>query len=81
MDASEAYFARRDTPSRNSPVGRLMIRIMQEDKEVSFDDARTKAIECLARAAGKRNYAVKTPGQQQRDADRLNARMGRPPRG
>jgi hypothetical protein len=37
------YFDRADTPSRNSPVGSLMRRIMAESPELRFEQARQLA--------------------------------------
>jgi hypothetical protein len=52
----EQYFDRRDTPSRNSPVGNTMVRILAKFPEISFTEARTKAHELLAIAAKSRVY-------------------------
>lgn len=52
----EHYFNRSGTPSRNSPVGNTMVRILAKYPGISFDEARTKAHELLTTAAKARKY-------------------------
>jgi hypothetical protein len=56
QDRLEKYFGREDTPSRNSPVGKAMVRILAKYPGISFEEARTKAHELLNTAAKARNY-------------------------
>lgn len=43
----EKYFARPDTPATNSPIGRLMARILEKNSALSFDEARIQALAAL----------------------------------
>lgn len=77
----EHYFSRRETPSRNSPVGKTMVRILAKFPEMPFEDARVKAKELLTRAAGCRKYqlpAVLSAEEQEKRLERLRARF-KPP--
>jgi len=54
----ETYFAQPDSPSANSPVGKLLVRILAEYPESTFASAREKAHELLAVAAKARVYRL-----------------------
>ncbi|HEY2118630.1 MAG TPA: hypothetical protein VGH37_05550 [Candidatus Acidoferrum sp.] len=61
MAESEVYFARADTPSVNSPVGSLMVKVLGKFPNITFDEARVKANSLLNEAAGKRIYRIPPP--------------------
>ena len=52
----EDYFAQSNTPQTKSPVGTLMLRVIEKYPELGFDDARAKARELLAVSAKSRMY-------------------------
>jgi len=56
QDRLEEYFGQPDTPSRNSPVGNTMVRVLAKYPGISFEEARTKAHELLDTAAKARKY-------------------------
>jgi hypothetical protein len=56
---TEAYFAQRDTPAADSPVARVMMRVLEKFPGITLPDAREKAHELLSDAASKR--ILKTP--------------------
>lgn len=47
MVTLDEYFARSDTPSKNSPVGKLMLRILAEFPEMDREEARNRASKAL----------------------------------
>lgn len=53
------YFARTDTPAPGSPVGRLMLRILDVCPALEFDQARERARALLEKSA--RRYRYKLP--------------------
>ena len=71
------YFALSNTPMPNSPVGRLMQTIVQDEPGINFEEARKQAQECLNRAAGRKSYQVYTPKQEAKQRERLEARRRR----
>lgn len=68
MGRMEEYFAQSDAPAGDSPVGRLMRRILADDPGLSYEKARELAHNQLHKSAGRKNYAITTPSQ---DAKRL----------
>jgi hypothetical protein len=54
----EEYFTRPDTPMAGSPVGVLMIRVVEKNPGIDFDSARVEAFDLLKQAAGRRHYRV-----------------------
>ena len=70
------YFKLPHSPMANSPVGKLMVSILEETPGIDFEEARKQAQECLHKAAGRKSYRIYTPSQEQRSRDRLNARRG-----
>jgi len=52
------YFALPDTPAAGSPVGTLMVRIVEKDPAIGFEAARAQANALLDRAAGKKVYRM-----------------------
>ena len=59
------------TPSRNSPVGSLMRRILDESPDLTFEQGRQLAQAQLLKAAGKRNYRVTTPKEDRQTVERF----------
>ncbi len=82
VSALKKYFEQTDTPSENSPVGKLMLKILEQCPNLSFEQAREQAHKMLERAAGKWRYAlpeVRTPEEEaarQVTFRALNARKG-----
>jgi hypothetical protein len=56
MQTVVEYFARPDTPQPNSPVGTVMLRVLEKYPGLGFDAARTKANDLLAASAKARVY-------------------------
>lgn len=50
------YFAQPTSPMEHSPVGELMIKILEKFPGISLEGARDKALVMLADAAGRRIY-------------------------
>src|SRR5215472_7962586 len=84
-ETPEQHFSRRDTPSRYSPTGNTMVRILAKYPEMSFDEARAKANELLADAAKARIYRgpiVRSEAELAKAKERLGRVFGKskPPR-
>ena len=80
-ESLEQYFSRPDTPSRFSPTGITMLRILVKYPEITFEDARVKANQLLKQAAGHRRYrtpAVLSPDEQRKRLERFEARFKSP---
>ena len=76
----ETYFAQSDTPSKNSPVGALMVRVLAKNLVMDFEQARQEAYSLLDRAARRRVYNVPAVYSAQEQAERkaqMLARFGR----
>jgi hypothetical protein len=58
MDSLEQYFSRTDTPAQDSPVGRLITRLVEKRPELSLEGAREQAHSLLAAAARRKNYRI-----------------------
>jgi hypothetical protein len=56
MQTVAEYFARPDTPQTNSPVGTLMLKVLEKYPDLGFDAARAKAKELLAISAKGKVY-------------------------
>jgi len=67
------YFALPGSPAPKSPVGSLMQRILAESPEFSFEDARQLARNQLFKAAGRKNYRITTPKQDEARAKGVKA--------
>jgi hypothetical protein len=52
------YFQSRETPQAESPVGRLMVRILEKNPGMEFETARIEAHKMLQQAAGRRKYVI-----------------------
>lgn len=70
----QEYFALPNTPSQHSPVGNLMIKILEEDRNLSFEEARKLANEQIQKGARRKNFRVLTPGQEAEQAASLGKR-------
>lgn len=68
------YFQLPDAPMKDSPVGALMVRILNESPELSFEHARTQAHLQLAKAAGRRRFKVTTPAQDRANLESFRRR-------
>ena len=63
------------TPSRNSPVGSLMRRILDESPDLTFEQAKQLARPQLLKASAKRNYRVTTPKQDKETVEQFRRRV------
>jgi hypothetical protein len=74
------YFNQPDAPARHSPVGQLMLKILERyEPTPSFEEARAEANRLIQKAAGRQNFKLpKIPTSEERrnQAERL-ARIGR----
>lgn len=50
------YFAEPDTPSANSPVGTIMVKVLEKYPGMSFEAARAKAHCLILESAGKKRF-------------------------
>lgn len=64
------YFAGVDTPSENSPVGRLMVKILEQRPNLSYEVAREEANAMLQQAAGRFHYRTPIVLTPEQEADR-----------
>jgi ribosomal protein S30 len=74
METTEQYFARADTPMTGSPVGVVMVKVIEKHPGISFEDARRQAHDLLSKAAKSRRYQtprVRSREEQAADAERL----------
>jgi hypothetical protein len=60
MSELEQYFDRTDTPAQGSPVGALVVKVIEKNPGISFEEARTQANALLDKAAGKWRYRLPT---------------------
>lgn len=64
----KAYFEQGHAPSRNSPVGGLMVRVLAKNPNMTCEQAREEAHNLLDKAARGRVYRVPTvysPAEQE----------------
>lgn len=54
----QEYFKRRDTPAIGSPVGRLIVRLVEKRPTIGLEEAREEAHKLLAASAKRRNYKL-----------------------
>ena len=74
----QGYFALPDTPAAGSPVGVVMVRILEKDPGIGFEEARTQANVLLDRAAGKKVYRmprILSVEEEQAQNERLKQRF------
>jgi hypothetical protein len=71
----DQYFEMQDTPSKQSPLGLLMQRILEETPDMGFEDARKLAQTQLVKASGRRAYKVTTPAQDKESRERFSRRF------
>jgi hypothetical protein len=50
------YFARPETPAANSPVGTIMVKVLEKYPGMSFEDARAKANALMQESARKKRF-------------------------
>jgi hypothetical protein len=58
VDRMQEYFGRTDTPAASSPVGSLVVRIMNKNPGMDFEEARSQANALQQKAAGKWKYQM-----------------------
>jgi hypothetical protein len=78
-DEWESYFSRSDTPSKNSSVGNLMVRVMAKYPDFDVEQARAMAKELLNTAAKAKNYRtpqVLSAVEKQQKAEQLKRAFG-----
>jgi hypothetical protein len=76
--ALDEYFARTDTPMKGSPVGDLMVRVIEKNPGIDFEAARADAHDLLGQAAGRKNYRVSpvlSPGEKAESEAKTKARF------
>lgn len=52
------YFAEVESPSANSPVGKLMEKLIEKNPGMGFEEARLEANRLLDKAAGRKKYTL-----------------------
>jgi len=60
MSELQEYLARPDTPGAESPVGALVVRVLEKNPTMGFEAARAEANALLDKAAAKWRYRVPT---------------------
>jgi hypothetical protein len=73
MQTLEQYFQQEDTPSADSPVGRVMLRVVAKYPTLSFEQARDKAHGLLADAAKRKKFTLPAVYSEQELADQKTA--------
>ena len=69
------YFAQPDSPSAGSPVGVLMLKILEKYPDLSFDAARVEAWRLLDKAAGRFHFSMpRVLSPEQREAAKARFR-------
>jgi len=53
---TEKYFAQSDTPAADSPVARVMLKVIEKFPELTLSAAREKAQELMLEQSGKRVF-------------------------
>jgi hypothetical protein len=66
----EEYFALPDSPSKHSPVGELMARIIKQNPSVPFEQARAEANRLRL---GRKTTRLLSPEQREKERNRLGA--------
>jgi hypothetical protein len=54
----QEYFEQSGTPAANSPVGVIMVKVLEKYSTLSFDQARTKANLLIQESAGRRRFVL-----------------------
>lgn len=67
----EEYFGLPDTPMKDSPSGRLIQSIVNDNPGIDFDIARQQAKQCLLNASKRKRYRIMTPKQEEAQRLRL----------
>jgi hypothetical protein len=78
VETVQEYFGKTETPSAGSPVGELMVKVLDKNPDIGFWDARLLANALLDKAAGSRVYRfprVLSPEEQAEQKERLRARF------
>jgi hypothetical protein len=58
METVQAYFGRQDTPSIGSPIGKLMLAILEKNPGMAYEAARAEAHRLQDKAAGRYHYSL-----------------------
>ena len=66
------WFKEPDTPSENSPVGQMMVKVLEKYPNMTFEEARAEANSLLDQAAGRKNYRVPRVYTPEKKAARLS---------
>jgi hypothetical protein len=56
VETREQFFQRPDTPAADSPVGRTMVRVLEKNPGMGFEEARSEAKRLLSVSAKGRVY-------------------------
>jgi hypothetical protein len=52
------YFAKPDTPAANSPVGVVMVKVLEKYPRLSFEEARAKANALIQESACRKRFSM-----------------------
>lgn len=52
------YFEREDTPSQNSPVGQVMLKLCEKRPEMSYEEMREYANALILKASGSKSFKM-----------------------
>ena len=58
MQTLSQYFGREDTPMAESPIGKVMVKVLEKYPGLNYEGARSKAQEMLTEASGKRRFVL-----------------------
>lgn len=58
METQEQYFGRIGAPAANSPVGKVMVRLLAKNAGMDFETARAQAKQLLLVAAKRKGYTT-----------------------
>jgi hypothetical protein len=81
MESIQDYFGRHDTPAAGSPVGLLMVKVIEKNPSVGFEEARKQANALLDKAATKKIYRIPTvysPEEKAKWLERMRASKALP---
>jgi len=72
------WFKQPDTPSANSPVGQMIVKVLEKYPDMSFEEARAEANKLLDQAAGRKNYRIPkvyTPDEKAKQLSEFKERV------
>jgi hypothetical protein len=75
------YFALPHTPAEHSPVGELMVKVLDKNPGIGFEEARAETNRLIQRAAGRKVFSISkilTPERRAKEQMRLKGLWKRP---